>query len=114
MQVQSADNVTTVRPEAVIMTTSDRIVSGKWLHKSIIKVHFWDTLCLQHQFCNYGHARCSKWPLRSLEHSKICEKHRLSNLPSLVGQSWCSTTLDAHNRSVRAHRSDIPARSWKN
>jgi hypothetical protein len=29
IQVQSADNVTTVRPEAVIMTTFHKIVSGK-------------------------------------------------------------------------------------
>jgi hypothetical protein len=38
------------------MTICDKIVSGKWLHKSRIKVHFWDTLCLQHRFCNYSHA----------------------------------------------------------
>jgi hypothetical protein len=29
IQVQSTDNVTTVRPEAVIMTIRDTVVSGK-------------------------------------------------------------------------------------
>jgi hypothetical protein len=29
IQVQSADNITKARPEAVIMTTSDKIVLGK-------------------------------------------------------------------------------------
>ena len=118
IQDLSADNVVNVRPEAVIMTRCDKTVSGKWLHKSRINVRFWDTLCLQHQFCNYGHARCSNWPLSSSKHSKKCETIYYQIFPAWWAshddpQHWMPGATD-HNRSVRTHRSGIPARSWKN